>query len=1158
MRIDIAYKTLAELKAFTAQDVKLNKKIYLTDAGKQGLFIYDSTDTTTTDNIGTVIVTTTGGYRYKRVFDKKVFVKWFKSTTDTAAITAAITYAVNNSFICVFETGTYSVTGNLYNNASVSGDKDLYLEFSGKVKILLDSASQVDVALIRYAHNGNSNVHIFGDSLEVDLNNECKGFIDVKNYGISGSTYVTDGGSCIINLSSLTILNTYADDTTDNSAAALWVDGTYERVLIENVSVNSVTRENTVTGDSKGILVTNTRANVVIRNCTVKNILTTSSFDVNADGISVFGLKTNGAIENSFRTGKALIDNCHFIDNQGRGVKIQTSKAIVSNCTFEHNLVITMPNSRDIDFQYGNGKAFNNTIIFKKNGSVSPLNEYHASIRWCAILEDEEMYGIGENNTFYTDVLIPYPFFIEHRDGLSIAVERSTYDVINNHIINTDDFTTTGCIGKSFVEFDALHVEQLETQTTINIRDNSYFSSAQPLLGYNSATGNSLGDKLIFTLENNRNTNTNLLPSLFSYSSGGTYVPRVNRYKIFNNAGFNDRVHSLWVVDFNNEKIIPHTEFVIDLATNTVANGRLLNAPAGISTTDYAFVKVLNEWEGVTYIQIYVHGEMRQYFYEWNGFSWKSHSVAVDSNIGQHPLTFTTTATTDVTLPTSGTLATLAGTESLTNKTVNGVTLATGGSASLFLNQQGNYVSASGGGGGNVSNTGTPTSGQIAEWTNSTTIQGVAVTGSGNVVRATSPALVTPNLGTPSAIVLTNATSVPAAQLSGTIPTGVLGASSLNIGTTSIALNRASASQALTGITSIDGYAAAVTLTADNTTNATNYPLFANAATGNLSPRTDTGFTYNPSTGALTATSFVGALTGAATSAATLTTPRTIGGVSFNGSANIVPQTIQSINEAADTTCFPLFISASGTQSLQPLNNTAFTFNASTGALGATTLVLGGSGITIGSSIPFSDSAGTLTLQNVDTLDATTESTIEAAIDTLANLTSIQGHTVTLTGAFVRSGAHSLTLTTTGTTNVTLPTTGTLATTSGALSDASLTVGTPTTTSVGYLGIPQNSQSTAYTCVMSDSGKHIYHPSADTTARTFTIPANSSVAYPIGTAINFINQNGGGVITIAITTDTMRLAGAGTTGSRTLAANGIATAIKITSTEWIISGNGLT
>ena len=103
----------------------------------------------------------------------------------------------------------------------------------------------------------------------------------------------------------------------------------------------------------------------------------------------------------------------------------------------------------------------------------------------------------------------------------------------------------------------------------------------------------------------------------------------------------------------------------------------------------------------------------------------------------------------------------------------------------------------------------------------------------------------------------------------------------------------------------------------------------------------------------------------------------------------------------------------------------------------------------------------------------------------------------------------------------------------------------------------QNSQSAAYELVLSDAGKHILHPSADTTARTITIPANSSVAFPVGTVVTFVNQVSAGVLSIAITTDTMRLAGAGTTGTRALAANGIATAIKITSTEWLISGTGL-
>jgi hypothetical protein len=65
------------------------------------------------------------------------------------------------------------------------------------------------------------------------------------------------------------------------------------------------------------------------------------------------------------------------------------------------------------------------------------------------------------------------------------------------------------------------------------------------------------------------------------------------------------------------------------------------------------------------------------------------------------------------------------------------------------------------------------------------------------------------------------------------------------------------------------------------------------------------------------------------------------------------------------------------------------------------------------------------------------------------------------------------------------------------------------------------------------------------------------VAYPIGTAITFINMAVANV-TIAITTDTLTLSPAGTTGSRTLATNGSATCIKITSTSWLISGSGLT
>jgi hypothetical protein len=109
-----------------------------------------------------------------------------------------------------------------------------------------------------------------------------------------------------------------------------------------------------------------------------------------------------------------------------------------------------------------------------------------------------------------------------------------------------------------------------------------------------------------------------------------------------------------------------------------------------------------------------------------------------------------------------------------------------------------------------------------------------------------------------------------------------------------------------------------------------------------------------------------------------------------------------------------------------------------------------------------------------------------------------------------------------------------------------------TAASVGYMGMPQQSKSSGYTTVIGDAGKHIYV----TATATITIDSNANVAYPIGTAIVFIAAVGA-TVTIA-NNDTMNLVGAGTSGSRTLAAYGMATAIKVAATTWYINGSGLT
>lgn len=122
------------------------------------------------------------------------------------------------------------------------------------------------------------------------------------------------------------------------------------------------------------------------------------------------------------------------------------------------------------------------------------------------------------------------------------------------------------------------------------------------------------------------------------------------------------------------------------------------------------------------------------------------------------------------------------------------------------------------------------------------------------------------------------------------------------------------------------------------------------------------------------------------------------------------------------------------------------------------------------------------------------------------------------------------------------------------LTDPLLTVSTPAVTSVGYLGSPQMSDQDDYTLVITDAGKHYYHVSG--TPHTLTIPANASVAFPIGTVIGIVNENGGGAVTISITSDTLRWGSS--TGSRTLAANGTATLLKVASTVWRLTGDGIT
>jgi hypothetical protein len=203
-----------------------------------------------------------------------------------------------------------------------------------------------------------------------------------------------------------------------------------------------------------------------------------------------------------------------------------------------------------------------------------------------------------------------------------------------------------------------------------------------------------------------------------------------------------------------------------------------------------------------------------------------------------------------------------------------------------------------------------------------------------------------------------------------------------------------------------------------------------------------------------------------------------------------------------------------------------------------------------GSALSFAEVDGNFTNLNTDKIEGVTSS-VDSEIALWSSTTGKVLKRADLTG-IVKATAGVASAATAGTDYVAPG--GALGTpSSGTLSNCTV----DGTDAVGFRNAPVNSQSAAYTLVLADAGKVILHPSTDANARTFTIPANSSVAYAVGTVLTFVNMTSQ-VVTIAITSDTLYLAGTGTTGSRSLAQYGMATAVKLTSTTWLINGSGLT
>jgi hypothetical protein len=355
------------------------------------------------------------------------------------------------------------------------------------------------------------------------------------------------------------------------------------------------------------------------------------------------------------------------------------------------------------------------------------------------------------------------------------------------------------------------------------------------------------------------------------------------------------------------------------------------------------------------------------------------------------------------------------------------------------------------------------------------------------------------------------------------------------------------------------GYA--IPTTSDVANGVTAYGWGNHASAGYLTTRPYIGQTQTTSSGTNMAITGITSITGATgttdiafnsaatTSAASGAINVITGATTTSGTTGAV--TVKSGNSAAASGAVTI---STGTATA-PASGGALTLSTGNGSgigstSGAISILTGNAGST-GNSGAITIDVGTFTTGSAGTIGIGT--TNEAASITIGKASSTK--VITLNGVVNHAGTtSSIQL------NGSAGNTGQVLSSAGAGATPTWRDGpvdgttTTATTGFGFMGLPQNATTTgAYTLVAADAGKHIY----STATRTVTIPANGTTAFPVGTTITFVSGSGA-TTTIAITTDTMYLAGSGTTGSRTLAAFGMATAVKLTSTTWIISGNGLT